>query len=110
LRDRALLLVAYDSMRRRSELIALRIEDIEWLADEGASVLLRKSKTDQHGSGKWVHLTTDTAAALQAWMKAAQINAGFIFRGIRPSGTLTQSLCESRISRIYKNLARKAGD
>lgn len=52
LRDRALLMVAYDSMRRRSELIALRIEDIEWLAYEGASILLRKSKTDQHGCGK----------------------------------------------------------
>lgn len=108
-RDRALLLVAYDSMRRRSELIALRIEDIEWLADEGASILLRKSKTDQHGCGKWVHLAAETAAALQAWISAAQINAGFIFRGIRPSGMITQSLCESRISRIYKNLARKAG-
>lgn len=109
LRDRALLLVAYDSMRRRSELIALRIEDIEWLADQGASILLRKSKTDQHGCGKWVHLTADTAAALQTWMCAAQINKGFIFRGIRPSGMITESLCESRISRIYKNLARKAG-
>ena len=109
LRDRALLLVAYDSMRRRSELIALRIEDIEWLADEGASILLRKSKTDQHGCGKWVHLTADTAAALQALICAARIDVGLIFRGIRPSGMLTQSLCESRISRIYKNLARKAG-
>jgi integrase len=96
-------------MRRRSELIALRIEDIEWLADEGASTLLRKSKTDQHGCGKWIHLAADTAVALQAWISAAQINAGFIFRGIRPSGMITQSLCESRISRIYKNLARKAG-
>jgi site-specific recombinase XerD len=109
LRDRALLLVAYDSMRRRSELIALRIEDIEWLSDESASILLRKSKTDQHGCGKWVHLTADSTAALQAWISAAQITEGFIFRGIRPSGMIAESLCESRISRIYKNLARKAG-
>jgi site-specific recombinase XerD len=109
LRDRALLLVAYDSMRRRSELIALRIEDIEWLADEGASILLRKSKTDQHGCGRWIHLAADTAVALQAWISAAQINEGFIFRGIRPSGKINLSLCESRISRIYKTLARKAG-
>ena len=109
LRDRALLLVAYDSMKRRSELISLRIEDIEWLADEGASMLLRKSKTDQYGCGKWIHFTADSARALQAWISAAQMNTGFIFRGIRPSGMLTQSLCESRISRIYKSLARKAG-
>ena len=60
LRDRALLLVAYDSMRIRSELISLRIEDIEWLPEDNASVLLRKSKTDQLGMGKWMHLIPDT--------------------------------------------------
>jgi site-specific recombinase XerD len=109
LRNRALLMVAYESMRRRSELISLRVEDIEWIADEGASVLLRKSKTDQHGSGKWIHLTPETAASLQAWISEAQIEKGYIFRGIRPSGILTESLCESRISRIYKTLARRAG-
>ena len=109
LRDRALLLVAYDSMRRRSELISLRVEDIEWLADGGASILLRKSKTDQHGIGKWIHLTSDTAHALHQWLSDAQIIEGFIFRGVRSSGAITDGLCESRISRIYKALARKAG-
>ena len=109
LRDRALLLVAYDSMRRRSELISLRVEDIEWLADDGASILLRKRKTDQHGIGKWIHLTSDTAHALQQWLSDAQIIEGFIFRGVRSSGAITDGLCESRISRIYKALARKAG-
>ena len=109
LRDRALLMVAYDSMRRRSELISLRVEDIEWIPDNGASILLRKSKTDQHGCGKWIHLTSQTMQALHEWLVAAKINDGFIFRGVRSSGTVTDGLCESRISRIYKTLARKAG-
>ncbi len=109
LRDRALLLVAYDSMRRRSELISLRVEDIEWIPDNGASILLRKSKTDQHGCGKWIHLTSETTQALHEWLVAAKINKGFIFRGVRSSGEITYGLCESRIPRIYKNLARKAG-
>ena len=108
-RDRALLLVAYDSMRRRSELIFLRVEDIEWLPNEGASVLLRKSKTDQQGTGKWIHLTSETANALQHWVVSAQIKKGLIFRGVRSSNAITDGLCESRISRIYKTLARKAG-
>jgi hypothetical protein len=43
--------VAYDSMRRRSELATLRVNDIEWLVDGSASILLRKSKTDQQGTG-----------------------------------------------------------
>ena len=109
LRDRALLLVGYDSMRRRSDLISLRIEDIEWLTDNSASVLLRKSKTDQFGMGKWTLLTPETTHALQKWLSSAKINEGLIFRGVKSSGAITDSLCESRISRIYKSLARKAG-
>ncbi len=109
LRDRALLLVAYDSMRRRSELTSLRVQDIEWLADNGALILLRKSKTDQHGSGKWIHLSAEAADALLEWLTTSKINEGLIFRGVRSSGAITDGLCESRISRIYKALARKAG-
>lgn len=109
LRDRALLMVAYDSMRRRSELVSLRVEDIEWLPDNGASILLRKSKTDQQGCGKWIHLTNETSHAMHQWLAVAKINKGLIFRGVRSSGAITDGLCESRISRIYKALARNAG-
>jgi hypothetical protein len=52
-RDRALLLMAYDTLRRRSELVCLRVDDIDWIAEGGASVLLRRSKTDQEGAGMW---------------------------------------------------------
>jgi site-specific recombinase XerD len=109
LRNRALLLAAYDSMRRRCELISLRVEDIEWLTEEGASILLRKSKTDQHGSGKWVHLSNEATKALKDWLSAAQIKDGLLFRGIRAGGSITDGLCDSRVSRIYKSLAEKAG-
>jgi len=109
LRDRALLLVAYDSMRRRSELVSLRVEDIEWLTDGGAVILLRKSKTDQQGTGKWIHVSAAAATTLRDWLNAAQVNSGFVFRGVRSSGGITDSLCETRVARIYKALARQAG-
>ena len=109
LRDRALLWVAYDSMRGRSELISLRVEDIKRFPDVGASILLRKSKTDQHGIGVWIHLTTETTHVLHQWLVAAKIDEGLIFRWVKSSGAITDELCESRISRIYKALARKAG-
>jgi integrase len=109
LRDGALLLVAYDSMRRRTELISLRAEDIEWIPNTGASILLRKSKTDQQGCGKWIHLTIESTQALHQWLSVAKINEGVIFRGVRSSGSITDELCKSRVSRIYKTLARKAG-
>lgn len=46
LRNQALLLTAYESMRRRSELVALRVEDIEWNPNNSLSILLHRSKTD----------------------------------------------------------------
>jgi len=109
LRNRALLLLAYDSMCRRLEVVSLRVEDMEWLSDEGVSILLRKSKTDQHGSGKWIHLSTQATNAVEDWLQAAQITEGFILRGISPNGHITASLCDSRLSRIYKILAKRAG-
>jgi len=108
LRDRALLLTAYESMRRRSELVALRIEDIEWGADNSAFILLRRSKTDQAGQGKWIQLSASAGQALKVWLTAANLEFGHIFRGVTPNGTVTSFLCDSRISRIYKALARKA--
>ena len=109
LRNRALLLLAYDSMCRRSELVSLRVDEMEWLSDAGVSILLRKSKTDQHGSGKWIHLTSEATNAVEDWLQAANIQDGFILRGILPNGNISTSLCDSRLSRIYKSLAKRAG-
>lgn len=108
LRNKALLLLAYDSMRRRSELTSLRIEDISWLPDQNCCILLRRSKTDQQGSGKWIHLTAETTSAIKRWLDATNLSEGLILRGITPGGHITSSLCESRIPRIYKSLARLA--
>jgi integrase len=108
LRDRALLLTAYESMRRRSELVALRIEDIEWGADNSAFILLRRSKTDQAGQGKWIQLSASAGQALKVWLAAANLEFGYIFRGVRANNEVTESLCGSRVSRIYKSLAEKA--
>jgi integrase len=53
LRDRAILLFGFAGAFRRSELVALNLEDIEWTS-EGALVLIRRSKTDQEGLGRKV--------------------------------------------------------
>jgi site-specific recombinase XerD len=107
-RNRALLLLAYDSMRRRAELVSLRIEDMEFLSEDGASILLRKSKTDQAGTGHWIHLSNETTAAVEDWLLGANIRDGFVLRGVNTRGQITDSLCESRVGRIYKRLAKLA--
>jgi site-specific recombinase XerD len=103
LRDRALLLLAYDTLCRRSELVSLAVEDLK-----PQKVLLRRSKTDPHGLGRWLQLSRRTDAALHAWLSASGITSGPLFRGITASGALTQGLCSSQVNRILKRLARTA--
>ncbi len=108
LRDRALLLLAYDSMRRRAELVSLRIEDMQMGKQGRCSILLRKSKTDQVGSGHWIHLTEETTAAINRWLHSSAINDGYLLRGINAGNKVCPELGAGQVSRIFKSLAQKA--
>jgi integrase len=112
LRDSALLQVAYDTLRRRSELVSLRVEDIHWgqpttaCCQTTASILLRRSKTDPYGSGVWLHLTADASMALKRWLVASGVSEGLIFRGVNRCGKVHTSLEAGQIGRIFKRLAK----
>ncbi len=49
LRNVALLAVQYDTLCRRSELVALDVEDVASIEDGTGTALIRRSKTDQAG-------------------------------------------------------------
>ncbi len=107
-RDRALLKLAYDSMRRRSELCSFEWIDLE-LAQDGAGILLlRSSKTDQEGFGKRIPLSKETVSALLEWKEKARLKAGKILRGFKYHGQLSDELHPSNISKILKSLAKTA--
>jgi len=110
-RDRALLLLAYDSMCRRSELVSLKITDIQ-LEERDSKVRmkirLRKSKTDQELQGRWIFLTQRSADAITLWVNQSKLRDGFLFRGINNAVDITQELKSSQINRIYKRLAKDA--
>lgn len=108
LRDRALVLTAYDGMCRRSELVSLNVEDISYHDDSTLKLKLRRSKTDQDGMGRWLHLSKKTSIAIKEWLGVANIDSGKIFRGIKPTGEISDRLCASQINRIYKKLARNS--
>ncbi len=108
LRDRALLHLAYDSMRRRAELVSFRVEDLVLEGDTGACLLLRRSKTDQFGSGRWIHLSRVTTVAITDWLEAAEIRDGYLLRGIIAKRTILPDLGTGQVSRIFKLLAQKA--
>jgi site-specific recombinase XerD len=108
LRDRALLLTAYSAMCRRSELIALEIEDINYCDENSMKIKLRRSKTDQDGLGRWLHLSEEARVAIEDWLEVSAIGRGKLFRGISMNNKLSEGLNSSQINRIYKKLARKA--
>lgn len=111
IRDRALLLIAYDSLCRRSEMLSLQVEDliiIHTLAEPSFKLRLRRSKTDQDAKGRWLYLSKETQIALNEWLKAADIQSGKIFRGIKGKVELTEGLNSSHINRIFKKLAKKS--
>lgn len=100
-RDRTLLMLAYDTMRRRSELASLLISDIRE-TNNGGSILLRRSKTDQERLGTWLHITEQTYQQLQKWISRAKISNGKIIRGIQGDSKITTGLTGAQIGRIFK--------
>ena len=111
IRNRALLLTAYDTMCRRSELVSLQIQDIKTINKDGSehtTILLRRSKTDQEASGRWLHLSDRAQAALKQWLETIQETEGPIFRKIANNQKTAKGLGGSQINRIYKRLAKNA--
>lgn len=111
LRNRALLLVAFDTMLRRSELVALQADDLVVNPAKGsATILVRKSKTDQEGQGTIKYLRVETVKALRAWMDEAAITDGPLFRRVTRWGTPgANALSDNVVSAVFKGMAADAG-
>lgn len=86
-RDKAILLLGWWGALRREEIVSLDVGDVSFV-DEGLLVLLRQSKTDKYAEGQEIGIWKQddqrvcADAALRAWLKAASVDAGPIFRAI----------------------------
>lgn len=109
LRDRVLLRLGYDTMRRRSELVHLHIDDLACKPDGTGSILLRFSKTDQEGEGKIIPLSRDTILACRVWLDRVRQSSGPILRKVSRCGSIGPQLDAGSVPRLYKTLARRAG-
>lgn len=115
LRDKAILLLGFAGAFRRSELSALHLSDLEFVK-EGLRVTLRRSKTDATGQGfvkPILHGATPSTcpvAAITAWIKAARIEDGFLFRRLGKGERVeAQALSGYSIGLIVKDYAAKVG-
>jgi integrase len=115
IRDRALLLVGFASALRRSELVGLDFNDVRF-ERAGATLRIRKSKTDQERQGVEVAIPngsnprTCPVTALQAWLDESGITEGPLFRGMDRHGNIRPGrLTERIVSQIVKDYAQRAG-
>ncbi|MEN6521085.1 MAG: site-specific integrase [Armatimonadota bacterium] len=115
IRDKALILLGFAGAFRRSEIVGLDTGDISY-RDEGMLVLIRRSKTDQKGEGRWVGIpygkSQDTCpvAALRNWLKASGISEGAVFRGLDRHGNIVSDRLSRRaVGEVIKRAAKAAG-
>lgn len=114
-RDRALLLIGFAGALRRSELVALNVEDVTRDGHRGIRVDIRRSKTDQEGKGETVGIPAggmgaDVAEALESWLMLSGITEGPLFRRIDRHGNVRpQRITPEAANRIVQARAEAAG-
>ena len=114
-RDRAILCLGFMSGLRRSELVALDVDDLK-CDRRGMTVHVRRSKSDQLGEGREVVVfrgpgATCPVAAVEAWLATAGIVAGPVFVGVDRLGRPRHQkrLTDQVVRTVVKERARAAG-
>jgi site-specific recombinase XerD len=85
LRAKALLALAYSTMARRAELIALTVERVTLDAGGDGTALIYMSKVDREEPR---YLSHEVVTHLSAWLAHAKITVGPIFRRIENTGAI----------------------
>ncbi len=103
LKNKALLLIGFSGGFRRSELVAILLDDTEFVS-EGVKIFVRRSKTDQSGEGmtKGIPYFSNSnycpVVSLKNWIKEGQIKSGKIF-----------DMSDKNVALIIKKYASAAG-
>ncbi|KAA0944483.1 site-specific integrase [Pseudomonas sp. ANT_H14] len=113
-RDSALLQVGYFGAFRRSELVTLEVQYLQW-EREGLRITLPRSKTDQEGEGleraiPYGDSLCCPTKALRGWLEVAQIEQGPLFRRVSRWGVIGEvALHEGSVNTILAARAKAAG-
>jgi len=115
IRDRALLLLGFAGAFRRSELVGLDVEDLKFTRN-GIVVTVRRSKTDQTSKGmqKWIPYGSKPEScpvrAVKAWIDAAGIQEGPLFRSVNRHGHVSERrLSDRTVAMVVKRAAAAVG-
>ena len=113
IRNLIMLLVAFASGWRRSELVALDYSDVQFVLNVGMRLWQRQSKVDQEGRGRYVgiHYARDPeicpVRALERWIKMRGDWQGPLFTGVDRDGeTLNRNRMGKRADQFYVAIKR----
>ena len=115
LRDISIILIGFGGGFRRSEIISIDYEDLEFV-DEGLKINLKKSKTDQYGEGMMKGLPYFEnklycpVSNLKDWLNKSKIQSGPIFRRFSKGAKITLNrLTEQKVVLLMKKYLKLAG-
>ena len=103
IRDKALLLIGFSGGFRRSELVDIEYEDIEFVS-EGVKIFVKRSKTDQSGEGMtkaipyFDNKDFCPVIALKNWIEISALRNGKIF-----------NISDKNVALLIKKYANYAG-
>jgi len=109
LRNRAMIALGYDLLTRRSELVALRSNDLEPRADGTLRVSIRRSKTDPYGMGRIAFSSKLTATLVEEWLAWRGPDNDPLFCRIYHAKPINRPLGTSTVKLIIKGAAAAAG-
>ncbi|OXB94640.1 hypothetical protein B9L23_07135 [Parageobacillus galactosidasius] len=109
-RDKALLLVGFALASRRSELVAVDLEDITFTS-QGMDIAIKQKKTNEVIMKSVVRIDSEycPVRALKDWIEAAGIKEGAIFRTIDRHGNIKDRTKDKTVARVVKKYAELAG-
>src|SRR5690606_10483855 len=109
LRDRVMVSVGFDTLCRRSELVALAAEDLAPNHFGSLSILVRRAKNDPYGTGRIAHLSKPTVAVVEQWLDATGIERGPLLRPVYHGHPIPRFMEPFSVTRVLKALAARAG-
>ena len=101
-RNRALLSLGYDFLARRSELVAIRSEDLKFTPDGALQGMIRKSKTDQYGKGRLVFGSERSAKLVKKWLRLKPKEIQPVFCAVNHGKCEDRAICDRNVNDIIK--------
>ena len=101
-RNRALLSIGYDFLARRSELVAIRSDDLKFTPDGALKGMIRKSKTDQYGKGRLVFGSERSAKLVRKWLRLKPKEIEPVFCAINHGRCEDRAICDRNLNDIIK--------